>query len=55
MHRLPGTVFEAKPSGNRAILNSSLLTTPDGMPAVWLGHWQGHKNMKRVLLPEREA
>ncbi len=24
------------------ILNTSLLTTPDGMPMVWVGRWQGH-------------
>jgi N-acetylglucosaminyldiphosphoundecaprenol N-acetyl-beta-D-mannosaminyltransferase len=36
----------------RAILNSSFLTTPDGMPTVWLGRWQGHKNMKRVYGPD---
>jgi N-acetylglucosaminyldiphosphoundecaprenol N-acetyl-beta-D-mannosaminyltransferase len=36
----------------RDILNSSLLTTPDGMPTVWLGRWQGHRNMSRVYGPE---
>jgi N-acetylglucosaminyldiphosphoundecaprenol N-acetyl-beta-D-mannosaminyltransferase len=36
----------------RAILNSSFLTTPDGMPTVWLGRWQGHKNMTRVYGPD---
>lgn len=25
----------------KAILNDSFLTTPDGMPLVWIGRWQG--------------
>jgi len=36
----------------RSILNSSFLTTPDGMPTVWVGHWQGMKNMTRVYGPD---
>jgi N-acetylglucosaminyldiphosphoundecaprenol N-acetyl-beta-D-mannosaminyltransferase len=36
----------------RAILNNSLLTTPDGMPTVWVGRWQGHSQMRRVFGPE---
>ena len=36
----------------RNILNSSFLTTPDGMPTVWVGHWQGMKNMTRVYGPD---
>jgi N-acetylglucosaminyldiphosphoundecaprenol N-acetyl-beta-D-mannosaminyltransferase len=36
----------------RSILNASFLTTPDGMPTVWVGHWQGHGNMARVSGPE---
>lgn len=36
----------------RRILNSSLLTTPDGMPLVWIGRWLGHRNMGRVYGPE---
>jgi N-acetylglucosaminyldiphosphoundecaprenol N-acetyl-beta-D-mannosaminyltransferase len=36
----------------RRILNSSFLTTPDGMPTVWLGHWHGHKDMTRVYGPD---
>ncbi|HEY4051204.1 MAG TPA: WecB/TagA/CpsF family glycosyltransferase [Acidobacteriaceae bacterium] len=36
----------------RDILNSSFLTTPDGMPTVWLGHWQGFKRMTRVYGPD---
>ena len=36
----------------RNILNNSLLTTPDGMPTVWLGRWQGFKEMTRVYGPD---
>jgi N-acetylglucosaminyldiphosphoundecaprenol N-acetyl-beta-D-mannosaminyltransferase len=36
----------------RAIHNHSLLTTPDGMPMVWLGRLAGHKTMSRVYGPE---
>lgn len=35
-----------------AILNRSFLTTPDGMPLVWLGRWAGHKTTGRVYGPE---
>ena len=36
----------------RATLNNSFLTTPDGVPTVWLGRWDGFKNMTRVYGPE---
>lgn len=36
----------------RQIHNRSLLTTPDGMPMVWMGRWAGHKTMSRVYGPE---
>jgi N-acetylglucosaminyldiphosphoundecaprenol N-acetyl-beta-D-mannosaminyltransferase len=36
----------------RAILNHSLLTTPDGMPMVWMGRLQGHRQMSRVYGPD---
>ena len=36
----------------RSILNSSFLSTPDGMPTVWVGHMQGQENMTRVSGPE---
>ena len=35
-----------------AILNHSLLTTPDGMPLVWLGKHAGHKTVGRVYGPD---
>ena len=36
----------------RAILNQSFLTTPDGMPTVWMGRWQGFHQMRRVYGPD---
>ncbi len=39
-------------SAFRAILNGSFMTTPDGMPLVWMGHLQGHKRMRRVYGPD---
>jgi N-acetylglucosaminyldiphosphoundecaprenol N-acetyl-beta-D-mannosaminyltransferase len=36
----------------RRILNDSFLTTPDGVPTVWLGHLYGFKNMTRVYGPD---
>ncbi|MBT8143950.1 MAG: WecB/TagA/CpsF family glycosyltransferase [Gammaproteobacteria bacterium] len=36
----------------RQILNGSFLTTPDGMPTVWIGRSTGHKAMRRVYGPE---
>jgi N-acetylglucosaminyldiphosphoundecaprenol N-acetyl-beta-D-mannosaminyltransferase len=46
-------IIEAQ-SGNefRKILNRSFLTTPDGMPTVWLGHLHGFKHMTRVYGPD---
>lgn len=36
----------------RQTLNESLLTTPDGMPTVWVGKIGGHKQMDRVFGPD---
>ena len=36
----------------RDILNRSFLTTPDGMPTVWMGRWQGFRDMRRVYGPD---
>ena len=36
----------------RAHLNGSLLTTPDGMPLVWLGRLLGHRTVDRVYGPD---
>ena len=36
----------------RTAYNHSFLTTPDGMPLVWLGRWHGHRNITRVYGPD---
>jgi len=36
----------------RRILNSSLLSTPDGMPMVWVGRLQRLRRMERVFGPD---
>jgi N-acetylglucosaminyldiphosphoundecaprenol N-acetyl-beta-D-mannosaminyltransferase len=36
----------------RQILNRAFLCTPDGMPLVWLGRWQGQRQMGRVYGPD---
>jgi N-acetylglucosaminyldiphosphoundecaprenol N-acetyl-beta-D-mannosaminyltransferase len=36
----------------RNILNRALLTTPDGMPMVWMGKLQGHRTIQRVYGPD---
>ncbi len=39
----------------RHIHNSSFLSTPDGMPMVWLGRWAGFPKMDRVYGPDLMA
>jgi N-acetylglucosaminyldiphosphoundecaprenol N-acetyl-beta-D-mannosaminyltransferase len=36
----------------RRILNRAFLCTPDGMPLVWVGRWQGQSQMDRVYGPD---
>lgn len=36
----------------RRLLNESWLTTPDGMPLVWLAHHHGHREVTRVYGPD---
>lgn len=36
----------------KKILNNSGLTTPDGMPLVWISKLQGYKNVERVYGPD---
>ncbi|HVU28387.1 MAG TPA: WecB/TagA/CpsF family glycosyltransferase [Verrucomicrobiae bacterium] len=36
----------------RKILNEAFLCTPDGMPMVWMGKWNGHHEMSRVYGPD---
>ena len=34
------------------IYSAAAMTVPDGAPTVWVGHLQGHKQMRRVAGPE---
>lgn len=46
-------VMEAQSDAEfKKILNNSLLTTPDGMPTVWVGRLQGFRHMDRVYGPD---
>ena len=36
----------------KRILSRAFLTTPDGMPTVWIGRLQGHSHMRRVFGPD---
>lgn len=36
----------------RTAYNHSVLTTPDGMPLVWLAHWHRHRAVTRVYGPD---
>lgn len=36
----------------RRILNRAFLNTPDGVPTVWMGRWQGFDHMGRVYGPD---
>lgn len=36
----------------RKILNEAFLCTPDGMPMVWMGKLNGHREMRRVYGPD---
>jgi N-acetylglucosaminyldiphosphoundecaprenol N-acetyl-beta-D-mannosaminyltransferase len=47
-----GIMEAQKDAGLRDILNRSFLTTPDGVPTVWMGRLQGHSNMGRVFGPD---
>ena len=46
-----GVIEASRDASMRSILNNSLMTTPDGMPMVWVGRAQGHK-MSRVYGPD---
>jgi N-acetylglucosaminyldiphosphoundecaprenol N-acetyl-beta-D-mannosaminyltransferase len=36
----------------RRIYNRAGLTVADGMPLVWVGHWRGHRSVRRVYGPD---
>ena len=47
------SVSEAhKDPAYRQIFNCALLSTPDGVPMVWLGRLHGHRGMERVYGPD---
>jgi N-acetylglucosaminyldiphosphoundecaprenol N-acetyl-beta-D-mannosaminyltransferase len=50
-----GVMEAQKDPAFRQILNRSLLTTPDGMPTVWVGKLQGFSGMDRVYGPDLMA
>ena len=46
-------VMEAQADDSlRHVFNRAFLCAPDGMPMVWVGRLQGHKNMRRVYGPD---
>ena len=47
-----GIIEMQRDSRLKAINNSSGLTTPDGMPVVWLGRIKGFKNIEKVYAPD---
>jgi N-acetylglucosaminyldiphosphoundecaprenol N-acetyl-beta-D-mannosaminyltransferase len=47
-----GVIESQSDDALRRIHNRSLLTTPDGMPMVWMGRLAGHGSMSRVYGPE---
>ncbi len=47
-----GVMEAQRDIGFRQILNRSLMTTPDGMPTVWVGRMQGFSEMDRVYGPD---
>ena len=47
-----GVIEAQKDPTFKAVLNRCLLTTPDGMPMVWVGRAQGHAHMGRVCGPD---
>lgn len=36
----------------REALNHAGMVTPDGMPLVWINHWQGNRDVRRVYGPD---
>jgi N-acetylglucosaminyldiphosphoundecaprenol N-acetyl-beta-D-mannosaminyltransferase len=47
-----GTMEAQRNPGLAAAYAGSMMTVPDGMPTVWVGHWQGHRCMQRVAGPD---
>jgi N-acetylglucosaminyldiphosphoundecaprenol N-acetyl-beta-D-mannosaminyltransferase len=47
-----GIMEAQKDAAFRTILNRSFLTTPDGMPTVWIGRLNSYTRMRRVYGPD---
>jgi N-acetylglucosaminyldiphosphoundecaprenol N-acetyl-beta-D-mannosaminyltransferase len=47
-----GAVEMQRDAELRAINNAAGLTTPDGMPMVWLGRWFGFRHIEKVYAPD---
>lgn len=47
-----GVMESRRDPGLRRIHNDSFLSTPDGMPMVWLGRMYGHESIGRVYGPD---
>jgi N-acetylglucosaminyldiphosphoundecaprenol N-acetyl-beta-D-mannosaminyltransferase len=47
-----GIMEVQRDSALRSIFAEALLVAPDGMPTVWMGHWQGFHKMERVFGPD---
>lgn len=47
-----GVMESQKDDELKRIHNRSFLSTPDGMPMVWLGQWEGATTMDRVYGPD---
>lgn len=47
-----GVMESQKDEELKKIHNRSFLSTPDGMPMVWMGRWNGFDHMDRVYGPE---
>ena len=47
-----GVIESQKDDELRRIHNRSFLSTPDGMPMVWMSRWSGHEEVDRVYGPD---
>jgi N-acetylglucosaminyldiphosphoundecaprenol N-acetyl-beta-D-mannosaminyltransferase len=47
-----GVIEAQSDAAFREILNGAFLCTPDGMPMVWMGKLNGHREMRRVYGPD---
>ena len=47
-----GIMEAQRDPGLKSIFSKALLVVPDGMPTVWIGHFQGFSAMQRVFGPD---